>query len=252
MEEWKVEVRDLEYSSRRFRLSPVNFRIRPGTITGIVGKNGSGKTTLLRLMHGDMKPESGDVFIDERSVGSYKPLELSRKVSFLYQEMYEPFSFTVRDIMNVAGYSRDESVSSYMSALEELGISSLADVSFSSLSGGERRLTTIAAAIYQDSEIMLLDEPTSYLDIDNQIAVHGLMNALKEKGKTLVVVMHDLNAVESLCDDIIMLRGGEVVASGPVDSVLNEGNLSRTFDVPFSEVHLDSDRMFVYRNKVKH
>lgn len=252
MEEWKVEIKDLEFSSRRFKLAPVNFRIRPGTITGIIGKNGSGKTTLLRLLHGDMKPGAGEVLLDGKPVTSYRPLELSRKISILYQEMYEPFSFTIRDIMNVAGYSREESVSSYMSALEELGIASLADVEFTSLSGGERRLATIAASIYQDAEIMLLDEPTSYLDIDNQITAHGLLNSLRERGKTLVVVMHDLNAIEAVCDDTIMLRNGEVVASGPVDTVLNEENLSRTFDVPFSEVAVDSDRMFVYRKNLKH
>jgi iron complex transport system ATP-binding protein len=99
---------------------------------------------------------------------------------------------------------------------------------------------------------MLLDEPTSYLDIDNQITVHGILDSLRERGKTLVVVMHDLNAIEAVCDDVIMLRNGEVVASGPVVEVLNESNLSRTFDVPFSEVSVDSDRMFVYRKNLKH
>lgn len=249
MEEWKIEIKNLEFSSRRFKLEPVNFRIRPGTITGIVGKNGSGKTTLLRLLHGDMRPASGEVFMDGKPVSSYRPIELSRKVSILYQEMYEPFSFSVRDIMNVAGYSREESVSSYMNALEELGVANLADVAFTSLSGGERRLATIAASIYQDAEIMLLDEPTSYLDIDNQITVHEILNSLRDQGKTMVVVMHDLNAIEAVCDDVIMLRNGENIASGPVESVLNEENLSRTFDVPFSEVSIDSDRMFLYKIK---
>lgn len=248
MEEWKIEVRDMKYSNRRFDLGTINMKIRPGTITGIIGKNGSGKSTLLRLIHGDMKAESGRILLDGIPVDSYRPFELSRKVSFLYQEMYDPFSFTVRDILNVAGYSREESVSSYMSALEDLGVAGLADVQFTNLSGGERRLVTIAASVYQDSEVMLLDEPTTYLDIDNQIAVHSILRTLKERGKTIIIVMHDINAIQSLCDDIVMLRSGEVVASGLVNDVLNGENLRRTFDVPFSEVSLDAEKMFVHRS----
>ncbi len=252
MEEWKVEVKGISYSNRRFRLESVNHKIGPSTITGIIGKNGSGKSTLLKLMHGDLRPDSGEVLIDGKPVAHYSPWELSRKVSFLYQEMYEPFSFTVRDILNVSGYSREESVASYMSALEELGIAGLSDVQFTSLSGGERRLATIAASIYQDAEVMLLDEPTTYLDIDNQIAVHDLLRSLKERGKTIVIVMHDINAIQSLCDDVIMLRSGNLIAAGPVETVLNEENLRNTFDISFKEVPYNSGKMFLHANFGKH
>lgn len=252
MEEWKVEVKELGYSNRRFKLETVNHGIRTGTITGIIGKNGSGKSTLLKLIHGDMKPDSGEVLLDGKPVAKYSPWELSRKVSFLYQEMYEPFNFTVRDVINVSGYSREESVSSYMTALEELGIAGLSDVQFTSLSGGERRLATIAASIYQDAEVMLFDEPTTYLDIDNQVAVHDILRSLKERGKTIIIVMHDINAIQSLCDDVIMLRSGGVVAAGPVKDVLNEENLKNTFDISFQEVSYNSDKMFLHMNSGKH
>lgn len=250
MEEWKLEVKGLSYTNRRFSLESVDFKIKPGTATGILGKNGSGKSTLLNLIHGDLKTSSGEVLVDGKNIDSYSTYELSRKISFLFQEMYEPFSFTVRDIMNVSGYSREESVSSYMNTLAELGIAGLADIQFTNLSGGERRLVTIAASVYQDSEIMLLDEPTTFLDIDNQLTVQRLLESLKERGKTIVMVMHDVNAIHSLCDDVLMLRSGKVVSSGPVDQVLNEENLKNTFDVPFSEISLDTEKLFVSRNRI--
>lgn len=251
MEQWKIEISGLRYSSRRFDLHPLSFKAKPGTITGIIGKNGSGKSTLLRLIHGDVKGGSGKILLDGRMVESYRPFELSRKISILYQEIYEPFSFTVRDIMNVAGYSREANVISYMSILEELGIADLADVQFTNLSGGERRLVTIAATIYQDSEIMLLDEPTTYLDIDNQLIVIDMLRSLKEKDKTIVVVMHDVNAVQALCDELIMLKSGQTVASGATEAVMNEENLKRTFDVQFTEISLGPDRIFLHRSNGK-
>ncbi len=246
MAEWKVEINEISFSNRRFRLETLKHKIKPGTITGIIGKNGSGKSTLLKLIHGDIKPHSGEILIDGKAVSDYSPWTLSRKISFLYQEMYEPFSFTVRDVMNVSGYSREESVSSYMSALEELGIAPLSDVQFTSLSGGERRLATIAASIYQDAEVMLFDEPTTYLDIDNQVAVHEILGAMKERGKTIIIVMHDINAIQSICDEVIMLRSGIVVASGPTADVINEENLRNAFDITFREFSYNSEKIFVH------
>lgn len=247
MEEWKIEIRGLEYSNRRFRLGPISYSIKPGTITGIIGKNGSGKSTLLRLMHGDIKPHSGEILVEGKKINSFSALDLSRKMSFLYQEMFEPFSFTVRDVMNVSGYSRDENVASYMEALDELGIVSLADVQFTNLSGGERRLVTIAGSIYQDSDILLLDEPTTYLDVENQLTVHNMIKSLREKGKTIVLVMHEINWIHALCDDVIMLKSGEIIASGPVNECMNGENLKKTFGVPFREVEIESEKLYFHR-----
>lgn len=245
MAEWKVELDDVKYSSGEFHLRDINLRIKPGIVTGIVGKNGSGKSTLLRLIHGDLKPESGHVIVDGEPVKGLNSVKLARKMSFLQQEIYDPLNFTVRDVMSVSAYTRGiDSDEMCLMALEELGIGSLFNHNFSMLSGGERRLVTIAASLYQDAEIMILDEPTTYLDIDNQHAVHRLLKKLKENGKTIIMVMHELNAINSLSDEVILLRSGSVVASGPVRDTMTVENLRKTFSVTFQELSTPTGNIF--------
>lgn len=245
MADWKVELNDVNYSSGEFHLSEINLRIQPGMVTGIIGKNGSGKSTILRLIHGDIKPLSGQIKVDGMPVKTFNSMELARKMSFLQQEMYDPLNFTVRDVMSVSGYSHNgDTNDKCLLSLEELGISGLMNHNFTMLSGGERRLVTIAAALYQDAEIMIFDEPTTYLDIDNQQTVHRLLKKLKERGKTIIIVMHELNAINSLSDDIIMLRSGRILSSGPTKETMTIENLRNAFNVNFEELHSSSGNLF--------
>lgn len=247
MAECRIELKGVSYHRVGFSLDPIDFRFEEGTITGIAGKNGSGKSTLLRLIHGDIKAASGIVLLDGKELSNYGIRETSRKMSYLSQEIYEPFSFTVRNIMEVAGYSRGQDPESCLSSLDALGISWLIDKEFTKLSGGERRLVTIAASIYQDSEVMLMDEPTTFLDIDNQALIHDVLRKQKELGKTIILVMHELNAINSICDNVIMLRHGSVIASGPTDAVMNSDNLEKAYNLPFNEVEMDSGKLFIHR-----
>ncbi|MCL4447034.1 MAG: ABC transporter ATP-binding protein [Thermoplasmatales archaeon] len=229
----KVELEDVTFRVSSFSLGPLDFSVEEGTITAIIGKNGSGKSTTLKLIHGDLKPNTGSVSIDSSKVSSLSSAELAEKTSFVWQEIYNPMSFSVRDVMNVSGYKRGNDEDSMGEALESVGLSSLIDMDFSVLSGGERRLVTVAAAIYQDSEIMIMDEPTNFLDIDNQIVVYKLLKRLRDAGKTLILTMHDLDAVHNLADSVLILRGGRKVAWGSTSSTLNIENLNKAFNVSF-------------------
>ncbi len=243
----KIDINNISYNKGKFSLGPINFAIEQGTVTGIIGKNGSGKSTLLKLLHGDLKPIRGNVFLDGRNIVDFDTPSLSRKMSFLSQEMYDPFKFTVRNVMEVAGYTREQDSDSYLLALEELRIASLVDLEFSNLSGGEKRLVTIAASLYQNAEVLIMDEPTTFLDIDNQLVVHNALKRMKKSGKTLVVVMHELNVIHYLCDNVIILRGGKVVDSGKVNEVMRKENLEIAYDLPFEEIETDTRKLFVHR-----
>ncbi len=241
----KVELDNVTFSVPSFELGPLNFSIEEGTITAIIGKNGSGKSTTLKLIHGDLRPDTGSIRIDGSKVSSLSSSQLAEKTSFVWQEIYSPMSFSVRDVMNVSGYKRGFDEDRMMMALDEVGLASFIDRDFSVLSGGERRLVTLAAAIYQDSEIMIMDEPTNFLDIDNQILVYKVMKRLKMAGKTLILSMHDLDAVHHLADFVLILRNGNNIAWGRTISTLTIENLNKAFNVSFQTYDTVNGSSFV-------
>lgn len=228
-----IEAQGITFRRGRFSLNCDRVSIPEGSVTGIIGKNGSGKSTLLKILNGALKAERGTVKIRGNPLDSISLRDLSRNMAFVQQEITDPLGFTVREVMAVSGYSRDSDESAMMSALRQCEIEELADRKFSDLSGGERRLVTLAAALYQDSAIMLLDEPTTFLDVDNEILIHHIIRSMKEAGKTVVVVMHNLESIYELADRIVIMKNGTVVAQGETGSVMTKENLSEAYGVDF-------------------
>ncbi len=235
----ELEFVNTRYSAGRFNLGPINTKILEKKITVIMGKNGSGKSTTIKLMHGDLKPASGKVTLNGKDVWRIKPFELARNISLVTQEIHDPLSFTVKDVMMVSGYARDLDEAAMLEALEIFGLTSFLYSSFNSLSGGERRLVTIAASVYQGSDIIIMDEPTNFLDVDNQMLVYEVLSELRKKGKTIVLAMHDISAVSAISDYVIMLKKGELVDQGPTSSTLTVENLKKVFNVPFKTYETD-------------
>jgi iron complex transport system ATP-binding protein len=243
----EVDLQNVMFSIPGFKLGPLNFSVEKGTITTVMGKNGSGKSTALKLIHGDLKPFTGEVLVRGSPVSAIPERELARRFSFVWQEINDPLSFTVRDVMNVYGYSRGNDEDSMIQALEMFGMESFIDRDFSLLSGGERRLITIASTIYQDSDILIMDEPTTFLDVDNQVLVYRIMRSLKDIGKTLILTMHDIDAIHNISDNVVILKNGEQIASGPVEETLSIENLGRAFNVPFYTYETINGKSFVSR-----
>lgn len=241
----KLEVSDVSYSVGRFRLSNLSFHINEGQINGIGGKNGSGKSTLFNLLYGYRKPESGRIMLDGRDINTYTEQELSRKIAIVRQETPEPINFSTRDVISVFGFSNGYGNREIENVLELCKMAHLEHRDFNSLSGGEKRLVMIAGALFQDSEMILMDEPTTFLDVDKEAFVHSLIRDLKSRGKTVVVILHDVNLLYRLCDNVVFLKDGKVVAEGTPESVFLPLTLKEIFGVDFISYDSPEGKRFV-------
>lgn len=205
----------------------VSCTFSPGSFTGIIGPNGSGKTTLLRAFS-RVIPSSGILELDGKSVHDYTPVELGMALGFVPQDEARPFSYTVMQVVMMARYARTSRFASLMpedyarchKALAETGVAHLSDRSIRTLSGGEWQRVLIARALAQDTDVLLLDEPTSHLDLSHQSDILALMRELAGSGATIIGVFHDLNLASLYCDRLVMVQQGQIVADGIPTQVL--------------------------------
>ncbi len=203
-------------------------------ITGIIGPNGSGKSTLIKTLFGIVKYASGRILLDGKPVSEYGRSFVSQNIGYIGQETDCPFDFTVKEMVAMGLYphaqkykaaSREQIISE---ALTQTGITELADRSFLSLSGGEKKNVMLTRAIAQKAETLVLDEPTNHLDIQHQLFI---LNFLREKQYTTLIVLHDLNYACMYCDRVFLLNQGSVAASGTPLEVLTAENVKNVFGV---------------------
>ncbi|NMB79053.1 MAG: ABC transporter ATP-binding protein, partial [Methanomicrobiales archaeon] len=213
-------------------LRAVSCSFGAGTFTGIIGPNGSGKTTLLRAIS-RVLPSRGTLELEGQDIRNYSPAELGTRLGFVPQDEARPFSFTVLQVVLMARYARTSRFASLVPedydrchrVLEETGIAHLAGRSIRTLSGGEWQRVLIARALAQDTPVILLDEPTSHLDLAHQVQILSLMRDLAASGKTIIGVFHDLNLAAMYCDRLIMIKDGALVAEGMPAEVLTSAKI---------------------------
>jgi len=228
---------EVSFNSTRV-LKDISFEIRPGGFLGIVGPNGSGKSTLLRTMVGALRPTAGSVKLDGREVSEIPGREVARRVAVVPQDSSVAFDYTVLEVV-LMGRSphlgrfeleRSRDVEIAAEALKRTNLLHLADRRIGTLSGGERQRVMIARALAQGTEILLLDEPTAHLDINYQVEIlHLVARENVEHRKTIVVILHDLNLAAEFCDRLIMLRDGELFASGQAADVITAENVQKVY-----------------------
>jgi iron complex transport system ATP-binding protein len=218
----------------------ISLTVPRGGIVGLLGPNGSGKTTLLRLMAGTLQPTAGMVTLDGRSIAEFSRREAARHIAIVPQETHATFDFTVIEIVLMGRYPHlgafeFEGADDLQIAREALAATGTADFEsrpFATLSGGEKQRVVIASALAQAADILLLDEPTASLDLGFQFDVLDLLARLnRERHTTMVVSTHDLNLAASLCSELVLLRGGRVLASGTTADVLTGANVRALYDV---------------------
>lgn len=218
----------------------VSLSVDAGEMVAIIGPNGSGKSTLLRGMSRLHKPVSGRVLLGENDIRHLGARDVARLLAILPQSPGAGLDLTVRELAWRGRYPHQGLLQRATRpdydavdwALHAADVTSLADRPLGSLSGGERQRAWIALALAQQPKVLLLDEPTSFLDIQHQVEVMHLLRRLNHEGMTLVAVLHDLVLAARFCDRVIALRDGHVEFDGPPKHVLEPAALERVFSVP--------------------
>jgi iron complex transport system ATP-binding protein len=221
-------------------LDDISFGVKNGEFLGILGPNGSGKTTLLKSISKVLKPKKGTILIDDQNIYDMKSIELAKQMAVVPQSSPVSFDFTALEVVLMG---RNPHMKRFqMEGKSDLEIAKnsmkvtrtweFADRSVTELSGGERQRVIIARALTQEPEILLLDEPTTHLDISNQLEIMDLIKQLCKTKKLLIVaVFHDFNLAARYCDSIILLKDGKIVAAGESDETLTTENVKEVFSV---------------------
>ncbi|MBN1249172.1 MAG: ABC transporter ATP-binding protein [Anaerolineae bacterium] len=234
------------------------MEIPAATITAILGPNGSGKTTLLHLILGILAPEGGVVLLARRPRETYSRREMGQLVGLVSQNEYVPFNFTVLEyiVLGRAPHLQllqtpgEEDLAIAGRILEQIGLSHLRDRSIQSLSGGERQLVMVARALAQHPRILLLDEPTSHLDLGNREHVLAILRQQAEQGVTVVFTTHEPNQAADVAAFVVLMRDGRVLEVGPPEEVLTSTWLTRTYGVLVEVVEVRGRRVVVPGNTV--
>jgi iron complex transport system ATP-binding protein len=221
-------------------VSDLDLVVPPGRITAIVGANACGKSTLLRALARLLTPRNGAVRLDGRALRSIPTRELAQRLGILPQGPAAPDGLTVLDLVNRGRsphqtwwrqWSKADQSAGY-AALAATGITDLADRSVDELSGGQRQRAWIAMAMAQGTEVLLLDEPTTYLDMAHQIDVLDLVTDLnRSEGRTIVMVLHDLNQACRYADHMVAMKSGRIVAEGDPADVVTAATVEEVFDL---------------------
>ncbi|MFE7746153.1 ABC transporter ATP-binding protein [Nocardia sp. NPDC057455] len=218
----------------------LSLTITPGVVTTVIGPNGCGKSTLLRSLGRLLRPREGRVVLDGKAISTMKTKDVARVVGMLPQSPVAPEGLTVADLVARGRHPHQSwfqqwsgtDESEVTTALEQTGIADLADRALDELSGGQRQRAWISMALAQGTDILLLDEPTTYLDLAHSIEVLDLVDRLHaDLGRTVVMVLHDLNLAIRYSDQLVVMRDGRVVAAGAPGEVVSIELLREVFDL---------------------
>lgn len=230
----------LSYDARTAVIEGLNLRIPDRSITGIIGPNGCGKSTLLRALARLLRPRYGSVILDGTEIQQQSTKKVARRLGLLQQHSEAPEAITVEDLVRRGRYphrsflqvSLPDDDMAVAAALATAGVAELSNRLVDELSGGQRQRVWIAMALAQETPILLLDEPTTYLDLSHRRDTLQLLHRLHaEHGRSIVVVLHDVNDAAELCDTVVAMRDGAIVEEGPVAEVLHPELLTRLFGV---------------------
>lgn len=229
-------------------LSRLSLSVRPGELFGILGPNGCGKTTMLRLASGVLRPRAGTVRLLGENVAAQTPRTIARRAAVVPQDTAPVFAMAVLDVVLLGRYpwhpafafETREDIAAAHAALAEVGAESLSDRDFTTLSGGERQRVLLARALCQGGEVLLCDEPTAHLDLRHQAATFRLLRGLAAKGRTVVVVTHDVQLAAQACDRIALFGAAGLLAVGEPSSAVTSERLAAAFGIE-TLVHRDAD-----------
>nr|WP_106781648.1 ABC transporter ATP-binding protein [Lysinibacillus timonensis] len=233
----------------------VSVTIQPGSITSFIGPNGAGKSTLLSMVSRLLDADTGEVLLDKNNVKQWKSNEFAKRVSILKQANFINVRLTIRELVAFGRYpyskgrltSEDEQFVDQ--AIEYMNLTEMQDKYLDELSGGQKQRAFIAMVIAQDTEYILLDEPLNNLDMKHSVQIMKILRKLVDDlGKTVVIVLHDINFASVYSDNIVALKNGKVVKSGPTNDIINSEALREIYDMNIPVQEQNGCRICVYFN----
>lgn len=228
------------YAAEHQILKDLSLEIPDGGITALIGRNGCGKSTLLKILNRLLTPQAGDVLLHGKSIATYPSRTLAQTIALLSQAPQAPEGLTVKELVEFGrhpykgflGRSSDQDREAVKWALSETSLEDLQDRPLEALSGGQRQRAWIAMALAQDTEYLLLDEPTTYLDISHQLEVLELLAQLnEEQGKTIVMVVHDPNHASQFAHNVVCLVEGSILYEGTPKEIFTQERIQEIFSV---------------------
>lgn len=233
-----IEHLDAGYKNKQV-LKEINLTFAEGGFITLMGANGCGKSTLLHCISGLLTPSNGHIQLNESNLLAMKRKEVAQRLALLPQVATTPSGLTARELIMQGRFpwqnwwrqwsAADETAVN--DAIEVTNVGDYLDLPLEQLSGGQRQRCWIAMTLAQDTPIVLLDEPTTYLDVSHQVELMNLIASLKSKGKTIIAVLHDLNQAATYSDHLVMMKKGEIYTQGKVQDVFTKENLKAVFDL---------------------
>lgn len=233
----KIDHLEFKYTDTKI-LNKIKLDISPGECVSIIGPNGAGKSTLVKCIIGLLTPQKGMVEIDDENLANMKRMEIAQKAAYVPQSQSSLFPIRVFDMVmlgrrpHLAWKSSEDDLNKVLKSLKILKIDDLAIRNFNEISGGQQQKVIIARALAQETNILLLDEPISNLDIKHQLEVMELIGEISKNYRiTSIIVVHDLNIAARYSDKIVMMKDGRVVTHGTPETVLTKENIRDVYDV---------------------
>ncbi len=236
-------------------VNDVSVTIQPKSITSFIGPNGAGKSTLLSMVSRLLDADTGEVLLDKSNVKKWKSDQFAKRVSILKQSNYLNVRLTVRELISFGRYPYSkgrltvEDEQFVDQAIEYMNLTEMQDKFLDELSGGQKQRAFIAMVIAQDTDYILLDEPLNNLDMKHSVQIMKILRKLvDELGKTVVIVLHDINFASVYSDYIVALKNGSVVKSGPTNDIINQDALREIYDMDIPVQEQNGCRICVYFN----
>ncbi|HJF32893.1 MAG TPA: ATP-binding cassette domain-containing protein [Sporosarcina psychrophila] len=251
-----IQVRELsKFYGKKAVVEKVNVNIHRGKITSFIGPNGAGKSTLLSMVSRLLDADTGEVLVDNDNVKRMKSNEFSKRVSILKQSNFMNVRLTIRELVSFGRFPHSrgrltaEDLRLVEQAMDYMGLMDMQNDYLDELSGGQRQRAFIAMVIAQDTDYILLDEPLNSLDMKHSVQIMKILRRLVDDlGKTVVIVLHDINFASVYSDRIVALKEGRVVKDGPTNEIITSDSLKDIYDMDIPIKQMANCRICVYFN----
>ncbi|MGE7997908.1 ABC transporter ATP-binding protein [Lysinibacillus sp. NPDC093190] len=251
-----IQVKEIsKYFGKKPVIQDVSVDVAPGKITSFIGPNGAGKSTLLSMVSRLLNADTGEVLLDKSDVRRWKSDDFAKRISILKQSNYMNVRLTIRELVSFGrfpyskGNLKPEDELKIDEAIQYMNLDDIQHNYLDELSGGQRQRAFIAMVIAQDTDYILLDEPLNNLDMKHSVQIMKILRKLvDELGKTVVIVLHDINFASVYSDHIVALKNGRVVKDGPTNDIINSDALKEIYDMDIPVQEQDGCRICVYFN----